>query len=202
MGFKPSPYQTTQAAKWVDEMIRGRPSDQNNLFAWADVVMNLPGNDNYDPGFSWVYKVWEDGRVASDFGRYIDDVRVCAPNEDNCWNTGRCLATIYSHLGVQDAARKYRLPSLMPGAWAGGVTSTNNGNVSVTVTPSRWEKTKQAVAEIVEAHQEPNGIPYAMLESRRGFLVYVAQVYPLMKSFLKGIHLTLDSWQPGRDSEG
>jgi len=40
------------------------------------------------------------------------------------------------------------------------------------------------------------------LEKQRGFLVYVARTYPSLVPYLKGIHLTLDSWRGGRDSEG
>ena len=35
-----------------------------------------------------------------------------------------------------------------------------------------------------------------------GFLLYVTRTYPSMVPYLKGIHLTLDSWRPQRDSEG
>jgi len=40
------------------------------------------------------------------------------------------------------------------------------------------------------------------LEQKRGFLVYITRTYPSLTPFLKGIHLTLDSWRAGRDSEG
>ena len=38
--------------------------------------------------------------------------------------------------------------------------------------------------------------------SDRGFLVYIARAYPGMRPYLKGIHLTVDSWRPGRNQEG
>jgi len=40
------------------------------------------------------------------------------------------------------------------------------------------------------------------LENKRGFLIYVTRTYPSMVPYLKGIHLTLDGWRPGRDVEG
>jgi hypothetical protein len=40
------------------------------------------------------------------------------------------------------------------------------------------------------------------LEQKRGFFVHLQWTYPSITPFLKGIHLTLDSWRPGRDSEG
>jgi hypothetical protein len=37
---------------------------------------------------------------------------------------------------------------------------------------------------------------------QEGFLVYVTQVYPGLKPYLEGFHLSLETWQGGRDSEG
>jgi len=43
---------------------------------------------------------------------------------------------------------------------------------------------------------------YKTLESYRGFLIYVAQTYTTLVPYLKGIHLTLDSWRPNQDDDG
>jgi len=43
---------------------------------------------------------------------------------------------------------------------------------------------------------------YKQLESYRGTLVYQSRTYPALVPHFKGIHLTLDSWMPNRDSEG
>jgi hypothetical protein len=43
---------------------------------------------------------------------------------------------------------------------------------------------------------------HKLLEQRRGFFVHLQWVYPAIAPFLKGIHLTLDSWRPGRDDDG
>ena len=40
------------------------------------------------------------------------------------------------------------------------------------------------------------------MESIRGFLVYVAKMYRDMNPYLKGLHLTLDSWRPFRGNGG
>lgn len=36
----------------------------------------------------------------------------------------------------------------------------------------------------------------------RGFLVYVTRTYPAMVPYLKGFHLTIESWRGGRDEDG
>jgi hypothetical protein len=49
---------------------------------------------------------------------------------------------------------------------------------------------------------EPLGLDLTFLESTRGFLIHMQQVYPSLTPYLKGLHLTIDSWRPNRDSEG
>jgi hypothetical protein len=41
-----------------------------------------------------------------------------------------------------------------------------------------------------------------MLESYRGFLIYLCRTYPSISPYLKGIHLSLDSWRPWRKDDG
>ena len=38
--------------------------------------------------------------------------------------------------------------------------------------------------------------------SDRGFLIHVTQAYPSLVPYLKGIHLTLETWHGHRDEEG
>ena len=45
-------------------------------------------------------------------------------------------------------------------------------------------------------------LDFKQLCSDRGFMVYVTQDYPGMKPYLKGCHLSLETWRGGRDSEG
>ena len=45
-------------------------------------------------------------------------------------------------------------------------------------------------------------LDFKRLRSDQGFLVYVTQVYPAMKPYLKGFHLSLESWRGSHDTEG
>ena len=40
------------------------------------------------------------------------------------------------------------------------------------------------------------------LERDRGFLIHLAMIFPDLTPYLKGFHLTLDSWRDGRNLEG
>lgn len=168
-----------------------------------DVRLNLPGHENYDPWLPWVSKIRkEDGHVASDFWTYIDDLRNTGPTEKECWASSRRIATICSYLGIQDAARKRRAPSQKPGPWAGTVTHTLWDRIGIKVEDDKWNKTWSHVQWLVENHDDPNGLDRKILESVRGFLVYVGRTYPALVPYLKGLHNTLDGWRPGRDKEG
>jgi hypothetical protein len=106
-------------------------------------------------------------------------------------------------LGIQDTARKRRDPCRDPGPWAGSVVQVaETGIITVSVTQERWDKTVSIIKWIREAMDAEDGFEFKTLERYRGFLVHVARTYPVMTAYLKGIHLTLDSWRPGRGDDG
>jgi hypothetical protein len=45
-------------------------------------------------------------------------------------------------------------------------------------------------------------LEFRRLRSDRGFMVYVTQAYPSLKPYLKGFHLSLETWRGGRNDEG
>jgi len=202
MGLKSSPYNCVQGIMHLAETILGDPSDENNPFQWAEVTLNLPGSKTYDPSKPWVYKVRLDGKIACDIFIYVDDLRPTGPTEETCRAAARRTASILNSRGIQDASRKRRPPSRTPGAWAGSMISTNDHSVCVEVAQDKWEKTQRHIEWIVEHFDDADGIPFKPLERIRGFLVYTTRTYPSMVPYLKGIHLTLDSWREHRDDEG
>jgi hypothetical protein len=56
--------------------------------------------------------------------------------------------------------------------------------------------------EWLEARTLDGCIPQKHFLSVRGFLVYVSMTYPSIEPYMKGIHLTADSWRDNRDEEG
>jgi hypothetical protein len=109
MGFRPYPYQTTQAIGWAKEVMMGDHLDDKNVFRWVEVRMNLPGFVLYDPRVQWVFKVPnEDGRVTVDLFIYIDDFRPTAPIEKECWQAARKTGSTLKFMGLQEAPRKDR----------------------------------------------------------------------------------------------
>jgi hypothetical protein len=60
---------------------------------------------------------------------------------------------------------------------------------------------KEVPSEVL-GEDTAGGLNHKQLERSRGFLVYLAQSYPSLVPYLKGIHLTLDSWRLGRNDDG
>jgi hypothetical protein len=203
MGLKCSPYNTIQGALFMDEIIRGDPKDPSNVLRWASVRLNLPGSSTYRPHLAWVCLVRDDGQLACDFVTYVDDTRTSGNSREEARLVSRAVASRMNWLGIQEAARKRRAPCQDPGPWAGSVVHVlEDGAVTVSVTPERWSKAWDIVRWISDGVHSGEDLDFKTLERHRGFLVYVARTYPAMFPFLKGIHLTLDSWRPWRNGDG
>ena len=188
----------------MDEVIRGNKDDPRNIFRWDHVRLNLPGQEDYRPELPWVSKVRsEDGDLACDFVSYVDDTRTCGNSEEEARAASRKVAGIMNWLGIQEAARKRRDPCQNPGPWAGSVVRVHpDGVISISITSERWCKARTMVHWISEAMETGDTIEFKTLEKYRGYLVYISRTYPIMTPYLKGIHLTLDSWRPWRRDDG
>jgi hypothetical protein len=204
MGMKSSPYQAVQAVMVAEEVIKGDHKASKNPFRWDSVRMNLPGSKSYDPSLPWVSKIrLGDGCIACDLIIFVDDLRVTGPTNREAWEAGQHAAATLNHLGIQDAARKTRDGSQIPGPWAGCCMRTDLDGVFVLVAQEKWDKTKAVLEEVAElVRKDPNRIPRKRLEQVRGFLQYVTQTYTGMNPYIIGFHLTIDGWRDNRDENG
>jgi hypothetical protein len=213
MGLRPSPFCAVQTLAWLEEVIGGDPKDPSNVFRYDKVELNLLGSENYNPSMPWVHKIrLRDGKIAADLLIFVDDARPTGPSEEECWQAARRFASACNHCGVQDAPRKRRPPSLTPGAWAGSVVHADGGEVGVRVSQDKWDKTRKIIRRLADELDEfycrtslgesLEGTDRRRMESDRGFLIYVAQACPSLVPYLKGVHLTIDSWRPDRNSQG
>jgi hypothetical protein len=215
MGMRDSPYRSIQMVLVAKVMAYGNREEPNNPFQWQKIVLNLPGSEQYDARLPWVMKVRSDGKLACEIYIYVDDARITGWCKLECWKATRRFSSILAKLGIQDATRKRTEPSWTPGPWAGTVTATNytfeddssegvsGWSVVTTVTQLKWDKTKALVVELREMVQKDvDRLDRNRLEQIRGFLIYVARTYNFFTPYLKGLHLTIDSWRPDRDEEG
>ena len=206
MGFKSSPYNSVRTYLIAEEIIRGDPADESNAFQWSHVRLNLPGTPEYDPGESWISKRRQDGSLADDFATFVDDQRVNAGSPKRVKEAGHAISTRESYLGIQDALRKIRhfLGSRFAGAWAGVVVVNDEEKGLVQLlSQEKWDKMRRIVDKWLKRLEEGvRELDHSELMSDRGFLVYACQAYPGLKPYLKGLHLSLETWRGGRDDEG
>jgi hypothetical protein len=202
MGLMLSPYITNKGAHIAEETVLGDRLSPSNPLRWDHVKLNLPGMSAYDPTQPWVSRRREDGSIAAGVCRFVDDLRPVGPSVEECWSVTHTLACCYNHLGLQITSRKTRPPSQHPGAWAGSHVVIQDGNIGVTCGVEKWLKAKRLLDSLLaELNQGPQ-LVHKTLEQWRGFFVHLQRTYPCITPFLKGVHLTLDGWRPGRDSEG
>jgi len=105
------------------------------------------------------------------------------------------------HLSIQVSSQKTRPPSQTPGAWAGRVAVTGDEGVGVRVPQDKWEKALRYSSEILSELQSSNQLDRKFLESVWGFYIHLQCTYPSVTPYIKGLHLTINGWQGGRDED-
>jgi hypothetical protein len=132
---------------------------------------------------------------------YKDDGRPTVHDQELIWKAAQAYGAGCSRRGIQDAWRKRISPTMTPGPWAGTITHTNGGSVMGMVLQENWIKTQAMVKELVD--MIPGGqLPLQRLLEIRGFLMYVVWTYTWMNPYIKGMHLMVDNWHPGRLEDG
>ena len=69
------------------------------------------------------------------------------------------------------------------------------------VSQEKWDKTKGLLKELTDMLTK-GPLPLQCMLEIRGFLMYVVRTYPWLNPYMKGMHLTIDSWQAGRAEDG
>lgn len=201
-GYRLSPIIAAMFFYLAEEFVRGNPADESNELRWDKVILNLFGDPEFNPALPNVYK-WCSikDQIAADLIAYVDDLRALGLSYEQAWAVAHQVTSRLQYLGMQDAPRKRRLDN---GPWAGGVYSTNNGEIAKCVTQKKWEKGKKLLADVRQELRDSgnNTMSYKTLERVRGFFCHLAMVYDIFFPYLKGFHLTLAAHLPNRDREG
>ena len=204
MGLTSSPYITCKMFSWTIDIIMGDRWDSANPFHWDSVMLNLPGMTTYDPSKPRVAKLCL-GVIAAALEAYVDDLRVMGQSELACHSATSRAAKILQYLGQQNATRKYRPPHVRPGPWCGSFVAMESSSVWVYTSQIKWDKARKFIFELhalLEVDSTTPNINYKFLERGRGFMIYFCRTYTSFVPYLKGMHLTMDSWREGRNKEG
>ena len=117
MGFSPSPYLAVRHLALAEEVIRGDRIEINNPFGYDKVILNLLYSESFDASMLWIYKYNSKvERLAGDLVSFIDNMWISGYSIEYCWQCARRIALILQYLGIQEAARKRTLPSLLADA--------------------------------------------------------------------------------------
>jgi hypothetical protein len=201
MGLRDSPYRSLQWQVRLKFEVYGDRKDTANPFHWDRVEFNLPRSRGYRLDLPWVMKIRKDGHLAAKIFVYMDDGRATGYCWDLTWRAARAYGSGCSRRGIQDASRRQTSPMESPGPWAGTVTSTKAGSLVGMILQEKWDKTKGLLKELTNMLGE-GPLPLQWLLEIRGFLMYVVRTYPWLNPYMKGMHLTVDSWQPGHAEDG
>ena len=207
MGMRPSPWVTIRLLMWMMEVVVGDRREKTNPFRWDCIKLNLPGDEKYDPTMPRVYK-WNDisETLACECKFFCDDFRIIGPGAESTRAATHQLETTMSYLGIQDATRKRRKITQTPGEWTGSVVlSVEEVGVFVTVSKKKWKRAQDIVTKWSDKFSMGSDLPwleYKALESDIGFLIHLSMSYPIIKPFLRGFYLSLNSWREGRDRYG
>lgn len=195
MGLKSSPYVCIKGLLIALEMVREDHWDTKNPFQRGGIKLNLPGDADYNPTQPKIYRVkLEMTEIAALLVSYVDDMHTADGDEETCWKLMQHVASLLNHLGIQIAARKLHLPLQNPGPWAGSVVTTDETGVRVHAMQEKWDKVKCLINKLKATLRETSILDRKELESIRGVLIYMQQIYPVITPYVKGLHLTIDSW--------
>jgi hypothetical protein len=211
MGVRSSPFNCVRAYLISEEIIKGDCKDKGNPFRWHRVILILPGTKKYDPSRPWLYK-WDDvdQAMAAFVLSYVDDLRTgSSKGRQDCERITHVAGSKLNYLGEQDASRKRGEASQEPGAWAGSVIISKEGEgLYVSISQEKWDKVKGIVENYARAIDDGKRrkiavlVNYKQLEKDTGFLVHVFMTYELLRPYLKGFYLTLNSWRYDRGKDG
>lgn len=212
MGVRSSPYNCVRAYLISEEVIRGDRLDVANPFRWHRIVFNMPGTESYNPMKPWMYRFDEVDQVMAVFvTSYVDDLRTGSnAGRDACDRLTHVTSSKLNYLGEQDAPRKRGEASREPGAWAGSIVVSKEGEgLFLTISQEKWDKVRKIIHGYqtqIAAHEKTGDgkccLDYKQLERDTGFLVHVFMTYDNFRPYLKGFYLTLNEWRSNRGSDG
>ena len=200
MDLRDSPPRSLQWQVRLKYEVYGDRKDRTNPYHWARVEFNLPGSKGYLSDLPWVMKLREDRHLAAEIFVYVDDGRTTGYCRDLTWRAARAYESGCSRRGIQNTPRKQTSPTESPGPWAGIVTP-HRLRASGGVSQEKWDKTKCLLEELKEMVTK-GPLPLQRMLEIRGFFMYVVSTYTWLNPYMKGMHLTVDSWQPGQAEDG
>ncbi len=147
----------------------------------------------------------KDGELATREANYVDDIHLVTREKDEEAKAHEACAQLklrMNLLGNQVDDRKYRLPTVTPGAWNGVIIHTDTPFPMMCTTLKRWIRFKDRLAWILSQSKDTGTVPAAELRKIAGLGINIMQVYEDAKYYLKGFFNALEAFRSDQDPEG
>ena len=106
-------------------------------------------------------------------------------------------------IGNQADERKFRQPTLRPGAWAGLIIHTNTPFPMKPTTGKKWTKFKDGLNWLIEEVLDgAKFVKTGTLRSLAGLGVHITEIYTHGRCFLKSFFNAVEAWRGDRDLDG
>ena len=140
--------------------------------------------------------------LVIDFTTYVDNPRVAAGSEEEAWRAARIVASIWKYLGLQDDSGKRRMSGQDEVPWRGMKVHIIDESDYQLIGEEKWTNTRMIIEKWIQRVTSEGPLYYKELKSYQGLLNHFFGTYNIYRPFMKGIHLTLESWRPHREPEG
>jgi hypothetical protein len=178
-GLSTSPHYFCAAVSEVHRRLRLHP-----LFTGA-AVLNLPGEEGYDPAKPVVYQLSIDGRPACALSVYVDDVMLSAPSYRLCQRAIKAVSQVFVELGLREKSSKRELPSRRC-MFLGIEVDTSGGSVSLRIPPAKLDTIRSAVLRL--ASQDDPCVNRRSLASLVGLLSFFGKAVPASRAYLRRLY--------------
>ena len=195
-GCRVSPYLACQGQARILECCTSDRHNAKNPFQWEYVRLNLPTSLGYDPSLPRVLLLRKDNKLATRQKVYVDDIHIAGRGQWPTNHASKYLSSKMNYYGNQESVRKRRFADLCPGAWRGKIISTSEPQPLKSTTGKKWSRLRSGLQWIISTAETSTKIDTAELRRICGLAVNVTEVYPLGRSFLKGLFNCIESWRP------
>ncbi len=151
----------------------------------------------YDLSMPRVMLVWKDGELANREANYVDNIHLVTREKDEEAKACQACAQLKSKmnlLGNQADDRKYRLPTMTPGAWNGVIIHTDTLFPMMSMTLKTWTRFKERLAWIISQSKDTGSVPTAEMRRIAGLGVNIMQVYDDAKCYLKSFFNAIEAF--------
>ncbi len=149
----------------------------------------------------------KDRELATREANCVDDIHPCIQERDGSNETHLACSQLKLEMnsqGDQADNRKYRLPTVTPGAWNwnGVIVYTDTPFPMMSATEEKWTCFKDGLTWILSKLRSTGSPPTMELRKISGLGFNVMQVYQDAKCYLKGIFNALEAFRVDCDSQG